>query len=220
MSLRSLRRCALRSRVTLWGALVWACAAGWVALPAWSQTSPLASASAAGPASSARPAGSRPAAGPRWSELSASQRQALEPLAAQWETISEAQKRKWIALAGNFQRMPQAEQAKLHSRMTEWLALSPRQRADARLNFGETQQLSSDEKKAKWEAYQALPDEEKRRLAASAAPKLPTTAAAIRPVPADKLASVPRAASADAKPPRIVTAPAPGATASPPSPAR
>ena len=53
--------------------------------------------------------------------------------------------------------MSGAEQAKLHSRMTEWAALSPQQRTQARLNFAETKQLSPDDKKAKWEAYQALP---------------------------------------------------------------
>lgn len=184
--------------------------AGWPAHPARAQAAPAAAVTAA--ASTAKPTASRVSSGPRWSDLNATQRQALEPLAAQWDTISEGQKRKWIALAGNFNRLPPAEQAKLHSRMIEWLALSPRQRADARLNFGETQQLSADEKKAKWEAYQALPDEEKRRLAASGAKRLPTTAAAIRPVPADKLASVPRNASSDTRPARIVTTPPAAAT--------
>ena len=79
--------------------------------------------------------------------------------------------------------MPGAEQDKLHSRMTEWAALSPQQRTQARLNFAETKQLSPDDKKAKWEAYQALPPEEKRKLAAGAA-KPPPTAAAVKPVAA------------------------------------
>src|SRR5207253_10497564 len=56
------------------------------------------------------------------------------------------------------------EQAKLHSRMAEWVGLSPQQRSAARLNYGETKKLSSDDKKAKWEAYQALPPEEKKKL--------------------------------------------------------
>ena len=73
------------------------------------------------------------------------------------DTLSEAQKRKWLALSAELPAsMPRAEQAKLHSRMTEWAALSPQQRTQARLNFAETKQLSPDDKKAKWEAYQAL----------------------------------------------------------------
>jgi hypothetical protein len=149
---------------------------------------------------------------PLWSELTPPQQQALAPLASKWDTVSQAQKRKWLALSQNFPGMSGAEQAKLHSRMSEWAALTPQQRTQARLNFGETQQLSPDDKKAKWEAYQALPPEEKRKLAASAA-KPPATAAAVRPVPPQKLADVPKKPPEVAKPrpvaktPRIATAP-------------
>jgi hypothetical protein len=127
---------------------------------------------------------------PLWSELTEPQRKALAPLSAKWDTVSEAQKRKWLALSQNFPRLAPEEQAKLHSRMTEWVALSPQQRTQARLNFGNTQEISRDDKKAKWEAYQALSPEEKRKLAAGAA-KPPPTAAALKPVPAEKLTKVP-----------------------------
>ena len=128
---------------------------------------------------------------PLWSELTPAQQQALAPLSGEWNTVSEAQKRKWLALSQNFPGMSGAEQAKLHSRMSEWVALSPQQRTQARLNFGQAQQLSPDDKKAKWEAYQALPPEEKRKLAAGAA-KSPATAAAVKPVSPDKWAQVPK----------------------------
>jgi hypothetical protein len=128
---------------------------------------------------------------PLWSELTPAQRHALSPLGRTWDTISEAQKRKWIALSENYPKMSAPEQAKLHSGMNEWVALSPQQRTQARLNFGETKQLSPDDKKAKWEAYQALTPEQKRDLAAGAAKKPPATAAAVKPVPAGKLATVP-----------------------------
>jgi hypothetical protein len=145
---------------------------------------------------------------PLWSELTPAQQQALAPLAATWDTVSEAQKRKWLALSQNYPKMSGAEQAKLQSRMTEWAALSPQQRTQARLNFGETQQLSPDDKRAKWEAYQALSPEEKRKLAARAA-KPPATAAAVKPVAPAKLATVPKAAARrqEAKTPRIAAAP-------------
>ena len=128
---------------------------------------------------------------PLWTELTPAQQQALAPLSGKWDTVSDAQKRKWLALSQNFPRMSGAEQAKLHSRMSEWVALSPQQRTQARLNFGETRQLSPDDKKAKWEAYQALSPEEKHKLAASAA-KPPATAAAVKPVPSEKLANGPK----------------------------
>jgi len=128
---------------------------------------------------------------PLWSELTPAQQQALAPLAGSWNTVSETQKRKWLALSQNFPSMSGAEQAKLHSRMTDWVALSPQQRTQARLNFGETQQLAPSDKKAKWEAYQALSPEEKRKLAAKA-PKAPAAAAAVKPSP-EKLAGASKA---------------------------
>jgi hypothetical protein len=126
-----------------------------------------------------------------------------------------AQKRKWLAISTNYPKMTLDEQAKLHSRMTEWVALSPQQRAQARLNFGETQKLSPDDKKAKWEAYQALPPEERRKLAAVAA-KTPSTAPAVKPVPTEKLATIPKPKLGE-KPARAASAAVPAAAASPAS---
>jgi hypothetical protein len=146
---------------------------------------------------------------PAWRELSPGEQRALTPLAAQWDTLNEAQKRKWLALSVNFPKMSGEEQAKLHSRMSEWVALSPQQRTMARLNYGETRKISPDDRKAKWEAYQALSPEEKKKLAAGApTTKPPTTAAAVRPVSRDKLATMPRTRpNLDAKTPRIAAAP-------------
>jgi hypothetical protein len=175
------------------------------ARPATPPVSAHASSAAKGTKSAAAP---RP--GPTWRELAANQQKALAPLQPQWDTLNEAQKRKWLAVSANFPKMSGEEQAKLHSRMTEWAALSPQQRTMARLNFGETRKLSADDKKAKWEAYQALSPEEKKSLAAkAAAPKPPTTAAAVRPVPKEKLAHLPQRPrpSSDAKAPRIAAAP-------------
>ena len=84
----------------------------------------------------------------------------------------------------------------MHSRMSGWVAMSPQQRAAARLNFAKTKELSNeltpDEKKAKWETYQALSSEEKAKLAAKAAPKPTGAATAVKPVPAQKLAVTPK----------------------------
>lgn len=132
---------------------------------------------------------------PTWAELSPAQQQALAPLTGTWRVLGEAHKRKWLALSQNFATMPPAEQARLHSRMTEWAALSPQQRTLARLNFAEAQKVAPTDKRAKWEAYQALPPEEKRKLAAGAAaakPAPPPTALAVKPVPQQKLAKIPK----------------------------
>jgi hypothetical protein len=137
----------------------------------------------------------RPESSPTWAELTPPQQQSLAPLAGTWRVLSEAHKRKWLALSQNYPTMPPGEQARLHSRMAEWAALSPQQRTLARLNFAESQKLNTDDKRAKWEAYQNLSPEEKRTLAAGAAaakPAPPPTAVAVQPVPQQKLARIPK----------------------------
>ncbi len=74
--------------------------------------------------------------------------------------LSESQKRRWLALAQTFETLPPEEQEKLHNRMTEWSSLSARQRSQARLNYADAQRLAPNDKRAHWEAYQALSDEE------------------------------------------------------------
>lgn len=141
----------------------------------------------------------RAEAKPTWAELTPPQQQALAPLASTWRTLGEAHKRKWLALSENFSTMPPPEQARLHSRMTEWAALSVQQRNAARLNYAEARKVAPSEKRAKWEAYQALSPEEKRRLAGKAAakPTPPGTAIAVKPVPQQQLARVPKAKKAE-----------------------
>lgn len=135
--------------------------------------------------------------GPGWETLNTAQKLALYPLAERWALISEAQKRRWLALAANFSALPEEEQAKFHDRMTDWASLSAQQRNQARLNYAVTNRLAPDDKRAQWEAYQALSDEEKRALAASAAPKPKGAATALRPVSPKKLAQVPAATQAN-----------------------
>jgi hypothetical protein len=100
-----------------------------------------------------------------WKSLKAQQQKALAPLAPYWSQISASQKNKWLAMSNNFDNLSAKEQATLHERMADWAALSPQQRAQARLIFNETKSLGSDEKKTHWEAYQALSSEEKKKLA-------------------------------------------------------
>lgn len=128
---------------------------------------------------------------PLWQDLTPAQQQSLKPLGANWSAFSEAHKRKWLAVSKNYPTMAPPEQAKLHSRMTEWASMSPQQRNQARLNFAETKKMAPDEKTANWQAYQALSPEEKQKLAAKAPPPQAGATAAVKPVPAQKLANVP-----------------------------
>ena len=148
-----------------------------------------------------RPAASAPSVSkvtsskPTWAELTPMQQQTLKPLAASWVTLTEAHKRKWLEISKNYPSLPPEGQATMHSRMNEWVALSPEQRTEARLNFAKTKELSkqltAEEKKAKWETYQALSADEKQKLAAKAPPRPTGAAPAVKPVAPQKLATLP-----------------------------
>ena len=108
------------------GAVVWGSSllAAMIAALAFLQAAP----AAAQPGAPAAPAeaNAKPAvpSKPLWASLSADQQAALKPLASQWDTISGFQKSKWLAISRNFESMKPEDQATLHSRMSEWAALS------------------------------------------------------------------------------------------------
>ena len=133
--------------------------------------------------------------GPGWTDLTAAQRDILKPLAPGWNSLNQGHKRKWLQMAKNYPSLSVEEQVTMQGRMKEWVALSQQQRAQARLNFAKTKELSkeltTEEKKAKWQAYQSLSEEEKRKLAAKAPTKTAGAAPAAKPVAAQKLATVP-----------------------------
>lgn len=175
---------------------------------AWAQVAPT--------ATTAIPTASLPGR-PLWLDLSESQQQALAPLAQLWPTMAEPHKRKWLALSQNFSQLSTDEQSTLQSRMREWAALSPQQRTIARLNFAGAQQLPQEDKKAKWEAYQALSPEAKQKLAAQQAKPLTGAAPAVKPVASAKLTTppissssktLPRIASDQAAPATLLPTPA------------
>lgn len=182
-------------------------AAGWqVVQQVRMAPSAVPSSMAAAPKSGARDARTASAlsepSGPAWSELNTPQKLALYPLAERWATMGEAQKRRWLALAQSFAALPRDEQEKLHSRMTDWASLSAQQRSQARLNYAVTKRLAPDNKRAQWEAYQALSEEERNLLAARAA-RPSGAATALRPVSPKKLARVPAATAAPGTTPNL-----------------
>jgi hypothetical protein len=152
------------------------------------------SASAASTTAQPAPASTASAAAltkPYWQQLTPAQHKALAPLSSQWATITEGQKRKWLAVSENYAALPAVEQKLMHTRMAEWVGLTPQQRAQARLNFAGVRDLSADERLAKWETYKALSPEQKQALAASTAANPAGAATAIKPVAPHKLAVSP-----------------------------
>jgi hypothetical protein len=178
--------------------------------------------------------------GPAWSALTPAQREALKPLERDWAGIDTLRRRKWLEIAERYPSMPSHDQARLQARMAEWARLSPSERGQVRLNFQEAKQAPVQDRQASWEAYQALPPDERRALAdraahsaagsnrpAQAAPKAASAATSdkrAREAPQAKSNTVPdRALTAPPKPvaPSVVQA-RPGATTTlmsrPPSP--
>lgn len=120
--------------------------------------------------------------GPVWTTLSRSQQQALAPLQRDWGSIDAQRKQKWLEVANRFPTMSDAERQRVQQRMAEWARMTPSERTRARLQFQESRQFSPEDRQARWEAYQALPDDERKALAQRAKPAAPKASA---PTPAD-----------------------------------
>jgi len=118
---------------------------------------------------------------PTWRELNADQKIALAPLQQLWSRMSEFQKQKWLVISKNYTSMGPDEQARLQSRMNDWVSLSNQERSVARLNFAEVNKLSEDQKRVKWEAYQALEPDAKQKLLDSTQPLPKGAAIAVKP---------------------------------------
>lgn len=177
----------LQAACTRWAGLFLALG---LASGAFAQSEPAPTAAkAAEPLAAALPPNAEP--GLAWSALSPTQQLALAPLAASWPALSLAHQNKWLALVQKYPEMAEADKARLHSRMADWAALSPKNREIARLNFAETKKLSTDARVANWEAYQALPESKKQELLEAAPKKAVGAAVAVKPVPSSKLAAVP-----------------------------
>ena len=114
------------------------------------------------------------------------------PLKKMWPEINQAQKRKWLAVSRNYHDLPEQEQEKMHARMNEWVAMSPRERAHARLEYARAQTISVDERRNRWEAYQALSEEERKQLADQPLRKIKGAAIALRPAPTSKIVAPPQ----------------------------
>jgi hypothetical protein len=135
-----------------------------LALPAWGDT-------ASSPASGKAPArGVVAESGPAWASLTPAHQAALAPLKPQWSSIDAVRKSKWLVVAQRFPALPLEERQRVQARMSEWVSMSPADRGRARQNFQELRNLPHEDIQALWEAYRALPEEQKQQLAQRARP--------------------------------------------------
>jgi hypothetical protein len=120
-------------------------------------------------------------AGPSWTQLSPAQQAALGPLHNDWDSLDATRKQKWLEVASRFGQMSPQRQERVRERMTEWARLSPSQRSEARVNYQQSKQVAPSDRQARWEAYQALPPDERAALAARRANSAEPSASRMSP---------------------------------------
>lgn len=144
-------------------------------------------------------------AGLMWGSLTPAQRHALAPLEREWPNIDTARQAKWLEIANRLPSMPADEQKRMQNRMSEWARLTPDERGRARMSFQEAKQLSPQERQARWEAYKALPEEDRKALANRAKDKRERK---IAPAASAPLSAVPKQTPpAGASGPAVTTKP-------------
>lgn len=136
-----------------------------------------------------------------WSGLTPKQQVLLAPLERDWPEISDTQRSKWLSATPTLATMSGEEIKRVHDRIRDWTFLSGSERLNARIGFQVTRQLTAEQRQARWEAYQALPAEERKALAEKAMARRQALAAA--PARAAK-PLVPPKSSAMPAPPRLV----------------
>lgn len=104
------------------------------------------------------------AAATGFAALTPAQQTALAPLSRDWATMDAAGRQRWLEVASRFPTMPPAERQRVQARMAEWARMTPTERTRARLQFQETRQISAQDRQARWEAYKALPDAQRKAL--------------------------------------------------------
>jgi hypothetical protein len=110
---------------------------------------------------------------PLWRSLTPAQQVALQPLAGEWDAMDGVRKQKWLQLANRFAALGPEEQQRVHERMRAWVNLTPEQRELARETYTRTRKITPDQKNATWESYLQLPEDQKKKLAASASGRKP-----------------------------------------------
>lgn len=100
-----------------------------------------------------------------WTSLSSGQKQVLSPLAAQWPRMDAMSQEKWLRLADRYPSLPPEAQHRVMARMHQWARLPDSERGQARLRYQQARQISPQELQQRWQAYQALSEQERHELA-------------------------------------------------------
>lgn len=107
-----------------------------------------------------------------WDDLPAATRSSLKPLQDAWQNLKPVDRAKWLELSATYPSLSAVQQKRMRKRMLQWVEMTPEQRNRAREAFLKSQgELATADRKAQWEAYQALSAEEKKRLSQQAQKK-------------------------------------------------
>ncbi len=139
----------------------------------------------------------------KWSELTPKQQALLAPLERDWSEISDTQRSKWLSATPTLATMSGEEIKRVHDRIRDWTMLSGAERLNARIGFQVSRQLTPEQRQARWEAYKALPAEERRALAEKAMARRQALAEA--PARAAKPTVAQRRSDMPPAPPKLVT---------------
>ena len=113
-----------------------------------------------------------------WEGLKPAQQKILAPLESDWDYMLPESRKRWMYIANIYPKMNTQDQERLQSRMASWSNLSQKERRLARENYLASLKFPTEKKAEAWTAYQKLTDEQKKKLAESAAKKKPTAASA------------------------------------------
>ncbi|KQW44790.1 MULTISPECIES: DUF3106 domain-containing protein [unclassified Roseateles] len=144
---------------------------------------------------------------PAWSGLTAKQQALLAPLERDWAGIEDSQRSKWLSATPTLATMSGEEIKRVHDRMRDWTSLSASERANARIGFQVSRQLTAEQRQARWEAYQALPPEERQALAEKARARRQAQAAR---APNKPIAALPKSNIVPAAPKLVAQVPVTG----------
>lgn len=113
-----------------------------------------------GKAQRSSPTGHSPSTGedPDWQSLTADQKRTLEPLRGIWPSMDEQEQAVWRLVANHMQNKPPRLQERLQKRMKKWSALTPGERARARLNFMQiARRYDVKHRETQWSHYRSPP---------------------------------------------------------------
>jgi len=126
----------------------------------------------------AAPASAARSTGPAWAKLTPAQQSALAPLQRDWGSLDADRKAKWLEVAARFPALAPDDRNRIQARMTDWARMTPAERGRARQLFQEARQIEPESRQQRWDAYQALPADQRRALAERSAPAASGTRAA------------------------------------------